>query len=90
MKEFDILKCKDQHEPKYFIIYLTGDAKRPIQSYFVCEECSKNSLYNDPKLIIHFEELKEGVRIFVPNLKELKYPNDFPADFLKSKKGIYL
>jgi len=39
--------------------------------------------------IIHIEELKEGTRITVPNLKELKYPEDFPADFLKGKKGIY-
>ena len=36
------------------------------------------------------EELREGTRITVPNLKELKFPDDFPVDFLKDKRGIYL
>lgn len=90
MREFDILKCKEVHRPKYYVLYMTGDSKRPIQAYFVCEECSQNPIYSDSKAIIHHEELKEGSRIFVPNLNELKFPDDFPVDFLKSKKGLYL
>lgn len=91
MKEFDILKCKDAaHVPKYYVLYMTGDSKRPIQAYFVCEQCSQNPIYSDSKAIIHHEELKEGSRIVVPNLNELKFPDDFPTDFLKSKKGLYL
>jgi len=27
MKEFDILKCKNTHRPKYYILYSTGDKK---------------------------------------------------------------
>lgn len=90
MKEFDILKCKNTHKPKYYTLYSTGDSKRPIQAYFVCEDCSNNPIYNDANSIIHMEELREGTRITVPNFKELKFPDDFPADFLKDKKGIYL
>jgi hypothetical protein len=90
MKEFDILKCKNTHKPTFYILFSTRDSKRPIQAYFVCQECSENPLYNDPNSIIHVEQLKEGTRILVPNLKELKYPEDFPVDFLKEKKGIYL
>jgi hypothetical protein len=36
------------------------------------------------------EELREGTRITVPSLKELKYPEDFPSDFLKEGNGLYL
>ena len=90
MREFDVLKCKNDHSPKYYLLYSTGDAKKPIQAYFVCENCSNSPLYNDPNSIIHMEVLKEGSRISIPSIKELKYPDDFPADFLKEKKGIYL
>lgn len=90
MREFDILKCKNTHVPKYYLLYSTGDSKKPIQSYFVCENCANSPLYNDPNAIIHMEELREGTRITIPSLKELKYPEDFPADFLKDKQGIYL
>jgi len=90
MREFDVLKCKNTHKPMFYILYSTRDSKRPIQAYFVCQECSESSLFNDPNSIIHIEELKEGTRITVPNLKELRYPEDFPADFLKDRKGIYL
>ena len=87
MREFDVLKCKNTHKPKYYLLYSTGDSKRPIQAYFVCEDCSNNPIYNDSNSIIHMEELREGTRITVPNLKELKFPDDFPVDFLKGKKG---
>ena len=90
MREFDILKCKDMHIPKYYILYLTGDSKRPIQAYFVCEECSNNPIYNEPKSIIHFEELKKGTMIFVPNLNELKFLDDFLLIFSKVKKEFTL
>ena len=90
MREFDVLKCKNTHKPMFYILYSTRDSKRPIQAYFVCKECSDSPLFNDPNSIIHIEELKEGTRITVPSLKELKYPEDFPSDFLKDKKGIYL
>ena len=90
MREFDILKCKNNHKPMYYILYSTGDSKRPIQTYFVCKECSESPIFNDPHSIIHVEELKEGTRISIPSLKELKFPEDFPADFLKDRKGIYL
>ena len=90
MREFDVLKCKNTHKPKYYLLDSTGDSKRPIQAYFVCEDCSNNPIYNVPSSIIHMEELREGTRITVPNLKELKFPDDFPVDFLKDKRGIYL
>ena len=90
MREFDVLKCKNTHTPKYYLLYSTGDSKKPIQAYFVCENCSNSPIYNNPNSIIHIEELKEGIRILIPSLKELKYPEDFPAEFLKEKKGIYL
>ena len=90
MREFDILKCKSNHPPKYYLLYSTGESKKPIQAYFVCEDCSNSPIYNDPNSIIHMEELREGATINVPSLKELKYPQDFPNDFLKDKKGIYL
>jgi hypothetical protein len=90
MRECDVLKCKNTHKPKYYLLYSTGDSKRPIQAYFVCEDCSNNPIYNDSNSIIHMEELREGTRITVPNLKELKFPDDFPVDFFKDKRGIYL
>ena len=90
MREFDILKCKNTHVPKYYLLYSTGYTKKPIQAYFVCENCSNSPLYNDPNSIIHMEELKVGTKITVPSLKELRFPNDFPDEFLKEKQGIYL
>ena len=90
MREFDVLKCNNMHKPSYYILYSTGDSKRPIQAYFVCKKCVDNPIFGDSNSVIHIEELKEGQRISVPTLKDLKYPDDFPADFLKDKKGIYL
>lgn len=90
MREFDVLKCKNTHFPKYYLLYSTGDSKKPIQAYFVCENCLNSPIYSDPNSIIHLEELREGIRISIPSLKELKYPEDFPAEFLKDKTGIYL
>ncbi len=89
MREFDVLKCQNTHRPKYYLLYSTGDSKKPLQAYFVCENCSSSTLYNDQNSIIHIEVLTEGTKIMVPSLKELKYPEDF-ADLLKDKKGIYL
>ncbi len=90
MREFDILKCGDIHRPLFYILYSTKDSQRPIQAYFVCKKCAENPIFSDYSSIIHIEELKEGTRITIPSFKELKYPEDFPADFLKNKKGIYL
>ena len=90
MKEFDVIKCKNTHKPTFYILYSTNDSKRPFQAYFVCKECADSPIFNDPNSIIHIEELKEGTRISIPYLKELKYPEDFPADFLKDRKGIYI
>lgn len=90
MREFDVLKCKSTHNPKYYLLYRTGDSKRPIQAFFVCDNCLNSPIYNDSSSIVHVEELKEGTRITIPALKELKYPVDFPTEFLKGKKGIYL
>ena len=90
MREFDILKCKNTHAPKYYLLYSTGDSKKPIQAYFVCEDCSNSPIYNEPNSIIHIEELREGNRITIPSFKELKFPEEFPADFLKERKGLYL
>lgn len=90
MREFDILKCQNTHKPKYYLLYSTGEPKRPIQAYFICEKCSQSPIYSDPKTIVHREELREGSRISIPLLKDLKYPDDFPQDFLNSKRGTYL
>lgn len=90
MKEFDILKCNNNHTPKYYLLYSTKDAKKPIQAYFVCENCMNTPLYNDSNSIIHMEELRPGSRISIPILKELKFPEDVPAEFLKFRRGVYI